>query len=150
MIFFFISIMIRCVYSVESLWRCYSNEDTQHTFMLKIEKRCLLAQWVTLTSSNYPCLEHSFMVPKCLSHMSSVVLFISVFACKTFGWSICSLESLFYFFSQASAFSQNMFDAMYFYGLWINYTRVTNVNHRDGRAMVEFSDGFSFVCKCWF
>ena len=39
-----------------------------------------------------------------------------------------------------------MFDAMYFYGLWINHTRATGVDHRDGRAMLAFSDGFSFNC----
>ena len=33
-----------------------------------------LALCLTLVSSNYPCLEHLFMVPRCSSHWSSTVL----------------------------------------------------------------------------
>ena len=51
-------------------------------------------------------------------------------------------------FPQPSSFAMNLFDAMYFYGLWINYTIENGVDHKDGRAMMEFSDGLSFICKC--
>ena len=40
-----------------------------------------------------------------------------------------------------------MYDAMYFYGLWINHTISTGQDHRNGRAMLEFTDGLSFICK---
>ena len=47
-----------------------SNENTTHTFMLKKIEKIIpimprdLALLLTLISSNYPCLEHIFMVPK--------------------------------------------------------------------------------------
>ena len=68
-IFFFILKMVYCVYSFESpLWGD-SNENTQHTFMLKkLDNIPImppdLALWLTLISSNYPCLEDIFMVLK--------------------------------------------------------------------------------------
>ena len=46
-----------------------SNENTTHTFMLKKIEKIIpimprdLALLLTLISSNYPCLEHIFMVP---------------------------------------------------------------------------------------
>ena len=50
----------------------------------KIENISLLCvltwRYDKLISSNYPCLEHIFMVPKCLSHCSSTVNIHTVFA----------------------------------------------------------------------
>ena len=65
---FFILKMAYCVYSLDSPQWGNSNENTQHTFM-KIKKNIPrmppdLALWLTLISSNYPCFEHIFMVPK--------------------------------------------------------------------------------------
>ena len=55
------------MYSLESpRWR-YSDENTQHTFMLKKRQNTIpimspvLALWLTLISSNYHCLERIFM-----------------------------------------------------------------------------------------
>ena len=61
--------MVYCVYSLESPHRGASIENTQYTFMLKKIKEILikppdLALLLTLTDSNYPCLELIFMVPK--------------------------------------------------------------------------------------
>ena len=57
--------MVYCVYSLESPWWGDSKENTQYTFMLeKLKEIILLALWLTLISSNYPCLKHLFMVPK--------------------------------------------------------------------------------------
>ena len=61
------------MYSLESPHRGDSNEYTQHTIILqKMEKTFLnyfhlpsdLALWLTLSGSNYPCLEQISMVPK--------------------------------------------------------------------------------------
>ena len=61
------------VYSLESPHRGDSNVYTQHTIiLLKIENTSLncrylfpeLVLWLTLSGSNYPCLERSSMVPK--------------------------------------------------------------------------------------
>ena len=62
--------MVYCVYSLESPRWGDSNENTQHTSKLKkIEKDIHIlhpdmALWWILISSNYPYLEHHFMVPK--------------------------------------------------------------------------------------
>ena len=70
LIFFFILKMVCCLYSLVSPQWGNSNENTQNTFMLKkIDNISLfmspdLALWLTLISSNFPCLEHIFMVPK--------------------------------------------------------------------------------------
>ena len=69
-IFFFMSKMVHCVYSLESPRRGNSNENTQYTFMLKkIEKNIPimppdLALLSTLIGLNYPYLELIFMVQK--------------------------------------------------------------------------------------
>ena len=61
--------MVYCVYSLELPRWDNSNENTQHTFILKKNRKYIpimppdLAQWLTLISSNYPCLEYIFMVP---------------------------------------------------------------------------------------
>ena len=61
------------MYSLESPHRGDSNEYTQHSIIvLKIEKISLdycyllseLVPWLTLSGSNYPCLERISMVPK--------------------------------------------------------------------------------------
>ena len=57
--------------------------------------------------------------------------------------SSCSIA----LFIKASPYSQNLFDAMYLYGLWINHTRTTGADHRDGRALLKFTDGYAFECK---
>ena len=71
--FLFYHGIVCCVYSLELPHRGDSNEYTQHTiFVLKIEKisqnyRYLLPDlvpWLTLSGSNYPCLEWISMVPK--------------------------------------------------------------------------------------
>ena len=41
----------------------------------------------------------------------------------------------------------NLFDAMYVYGLWVNYTITNGVNHKDGKALMEYVNGLRFVCK---
>ena len=58
--------------------------NTQHTFTLKkIEKIFImppdLAQLVTLISSNYPCLEHIFMVPKVFEPLKFYCIKINMF-----------------------------------------------------------------------
>ena len=73
LLFFFDIEMVHCVYSLESPHLVDSNENTQNTFRFeKIEKMIIhimppnLALWLTLIISNYPYLEHIFMVPKLL------------------------------------------------------------------------------------
>ena len=73
-IFFLFYHGIEClVYSLESPHRGDSNEYTQHTvIVLKIENISLnyrylcpeLMPWLTLSGSNYQCLERISMVPK--------------------------------------------------------------------------------------
>ena len=65
-IFFFI--MMR--YVVCTQWG-NSNENTQHTFIRETQRDIpiippFLAPWLTLVSSDYPWLDHLFMVPKVL------------------------------------------------------------------------------------
>ena len=61
-----------CVYLLESHHRGDSNKYTQHTIIIqKIEKTPQnlppdLALWLTLSGSNYPCLEQIYMVSKIL------------------------------------------------------------------------------------
>ena len=69
MIFFFILKTVYFVFSLESPQWGDSNENTQHTLMLKRIKEILiitpdLALSSTLIGSNYPCLELIIMVPK--------------------------------------------------------------------------------------
>ena len=55
------------MYSLESPRWGDSNENTQHTFMLKEDIPFMspdLALLATLIGSNYPCLKLIFMVPK--------------------------------------------------------------------------------------
>ena len=100
--FFFIVNMVYCVLSLESPHRGDSNKNTRNTFMVKKNRKYNpimppdLALCLTLISSNYPCLEHLFLVPRCSSHWSSTVHVIkggcahllSFFACFTTGaWS---------------------------------------------------------------
>ena len=62
--------MVYGVHSLESPRWGDSNENTQYTCMLKKIENDIpitpsdLALWLTLSSSNYPCLEHNFVVPK--------------------------------------------------------------------------------------
>ena len=67
------------VYSLESPHRGDSNEYIQHTIIVyKIEKISLnrryllpeLVPWLTLSGSNYPCLERISMVPKMFEPLS--------------------------------------------------------------------------------
>ena len=71
-IFLFYNEIVCCVHSLESPHRGDSNEYTRHTFIVwKIEKISLnyrhllpdLAPRLTLSGSNYPCLEQISMVP---------------------------------------------------------------------------------------
>ena len=75
--FLFYHEIVCYVYSLESPHPGDSNEYTQHTIIVqKIEKssqnyRCLLpdlAQWLTLSSSNYPYLEQILWARRCSSH----------------------------------------------------------------------------------
>ena len=67
--FFFILKVVFCVYSLDSpLWGD-SKENTERIFKWRKQKYIPimspdLALWLTLISSNYPCLEHIYMVPK--------------------------------------------------------------------------------------
>ena len=62
--------MVYCVYSLESPPWGDSNKNTQYTFKLNKNKKDIpimlpdLALWITLISSNYPFLEHVFMIQK--------------------------------------------------------------------------------------
>ena len=68
---YFMKKNVYCVYSSESPHRGDSNDYIQHTIIVK-EKTILnyrywlpdLAPWLTLSGSNYPCLEQFSMVPK--------------------------------------------------------------------------------------
>ena len=70
--FLFYHKIVFCVYSLESPNRGDSNEYNQHTIIVKEIKKYLnyryllpdLAPWLTLSGSNYPCLEQFSMVPK--------------------------------------------------------------------------------------
>ena len=53
--------MVYCVYSLESSRLGDSNENTQHTFMLKKFENIFL---LCLLIWKYPCFEHVFLVPK--------------------------------------------------------------------------------------
>ena len=77
-IFVFKLKMVYCVFSLESPRWGDSNENTQHTFMLKKWKIIPilppdLELWLTLIRSNYPCLEHNFIVPKVFEPFSFTV-----------------------------------------------------------------------------
>ena len=91
--------MVYFVYTLESpRWGDF-NENTQYTIMLKkIEKIFLLSfcsDWLTLTSSNYPCFEHIFIVPKvfepltfdCRYKKHANLLSISVSMTCSFYWN---------------------------------------------------------------
>ena len=72
---------VYCVYSLESPHRGDSNENTQDTFMFKrIEKISLLSLvlWLTLNSSNYPCLKHIFMTPKVFKPLKFYCSLVSI------------------------------------------------------------------------
>ena len=56
--------MVYCVFSLESPRLGDSNENKQHTFMLKNINPPDMALSLTFNGSNYPCLELFFMVPK--------------------------------------------------------------------------------------
>ena len=83
-IFFFILKMVYCVFSLESPPWGNSNENKQYTFILKkIEKIPNLPPdlvlWLTLTSSNYPCLEHVYLVPKVFEPLKFYCIFYFFF-----------------------------------------------------------------------
>ena len=71
--FLFYDENVCCVYLLESPHRVDSNEFIQHTIILqKIEKSSIyychsspnLVLLLTLSGSNYPYIEHIYMVPK--------------------------------------------------------------------------------------
>ena len=103
MIFFFILIMVCCVYSLESPQWGDSNEDTQHTFMEKIQRNIFilpgLALWLTIISSNYPWLEHTFMVSKVFEPLKfDCITKLNVDNCFRYsrGWVLCKICRDFY------------------------------------------------------
>ena len=69
-IFFIILKMVYCVYPLESPRWGDSNENTKTYLHVEENGKDIavipahLALWLTLISSNYPCLEHIFMGPK--------------------------------------------------------------------------------------
>ena len=71
-IFLFYHENVCCMYSSESPHRGNSNEYIQHTIIVKEIKKTLnyryllpdLAPWLTLSGSNYLCLDQFSMVPK--------------------------------------------------------------------------------------
>ena len=77
--------MAYCVYPLESPRWGDSNEHTQNTFMLKKNREDIpimhpdLALWLTLVSSNNPCLEHIVMVQKVFEPLKVY--------CSLRGWS---------------------------------------------------------------
>ena len=70
--FLFYHEIVTGVYSLESPHRGNSNEYTQHIIIVTEIKKSInyhyfvsdLAPWLTLSGSNYPCLEQIFMVRK--------------------------------------------------------------------------------------
>ena len=74
--------MVCCVLLLEYPRRGDSNEYTQYTNVYKIEKISLnyrhllpdLAACLTLSGSNYPYLEHIFMVPKMFEPLKLVCI----------------------------------------------------------------------------
>ena len=62
--------MVYCVYSIESPQRGDFFENTHINLHVKENRKDIpilpsdLVLLLTLTSCNYPCLEHDFMVPK--------------------------------------------------------------------------------------
>ena len=86
-IFLFYYEIVCCVYSLESPHRSDSNECTQHNIILlkvkniSINYRHLfpdLVPWLNLIDSNYPSLEHIYMVPKIFEPLK--------FDCTRIGW----------------------------------------------------------------
>ena len=84
------------MYSLESAHRGDFNEYTQHTIILwKIEKISLnyryllpdLASYLTLSSSNYPYLEQSSMVPK----MFEPLKFVCILFCFSLVCNVCPI-----------------------------------------------------------
>ena len=84
--FLFYQGIVSCVYSLESHHRGDSNEYTQHTIIVyKILKISLnyryllieLVPWLTLSGSNYPCLERISMVPKMFEPLRSDCIWLA-------------------------------------------------------------------------
>ncbi|XP_060579361.1 atrial natriuretic peptide receptor 1-like [Ruditapes philippinarum] len=45
---------------------------------------------------------------------------------------------------EAGTGAQNLYEAMYLYGLWLNYSSENNIDKRDGAAMLQFTKDLSF------
>ena len=45
---------------------------------------------------------------------------------------------------QAKAGSQNLYEAMYLYGMWVNYSTTNNIDVKDGTQWLEFSKNKTF------
>ena len=71
-VFFFISEMVYCMYSLNCLGEAISSENIRYTYDSNENRKDIpilppdLALWLKLISLNYPCLDHTFMVPKVL------------------------------------------------------------------------------------
>lgn len=48
---------------------------------------------------------------------------------------------------QAGSGAQRLYEAMYLYGLWLNYSTEYNISKRDGREMFKFTRDLSFEGK---
>ena len=71
------------------------NENTQHTFMLEKLRKAIpiMSPVLTLTSSNYPSLEHVFMVQKVFEPLKSTEYNRSITDDKTYhlhGTPVCT------------------------------------------------------------
>lgn len=48
---------------------------------------------------------------------------------------------------QAITGAQDLYEAMYLYGMWVNYSSTNNVDVKDGRSWQEFSKNKTFKSK---
>ena len=87
--FLFYHGIVCCMYSLESPHRGDSNEYTQHTIIVyKIEKISLnyryllpeLVPWLTVSGSNYPCLERISMVPKMFEPLRFDCMYYTIYS----------------------------------------------------------------------
>ena len=89
---------VYCLYSLELPRLGDSNENKQHTFMLKeiknISLLCLLT-WCydCLISSNYPGLEHTFMALKVFEPLKFYLEYITAFSYR------CTIKADIFFFA---------------------------------------------------
>lgn len=59
-------------------------------------------------------------------------------------WKKNEYASLSLFLVQPSYATENLYEAMYLYGMWINYTIESGVNRKNGAAWLDFTKNKSF------